>query len=52
MTDQLFFKLPCQWCGTIVHEKIPTPAKDDGFIITCQRCQKTVLEFHWHEIDE
>jgi len=52
MSDQLFFKLPCQWCGTINHEQIPTPAKEDGFVINCDHCHKAIVEFHWHKVDQ
>lgn len=52
MTDQMFFKLACPWCGTINHEKIPTPAKDDSFVVNCDHCKKAVVEFHWHEVED
>ncbi len=52
MDDRLYFKMPCQWCGTISHDQIPTPAKDDSFIVNCNHCHKTIIEYHWHKHDD
>lgn len=43
----LFFKMPCQWCGTVNHDSVPTPAKDDAISMNCIQCRKTICEFHW-----
>ncbi len=50
--EHLFFKMACQWCGTINHTKVPIVHKDDGMDFFCDYCHKVIIDFHYHEVDE
>jgi len=50
--EQLFFKVPCMWCGTINHQKVPIVHKDDGMDFFCEYCHKVIIDFHYHEVGE
>lgn len=42
----------CWACGQINHAEIPIVAKDDSMTYSCTNCQKIIIEFHTHELDE
>lgn len=42
----------CWGCGMINHAEVPVVAKADNMTYTCSNCQKIIIEFHTHELDE
>jgi len=50
--EQMFFRMACQWCGSINHSKVPIVAKNDTMDYSCDYCHKVIVDFHYHEADE
>jgi len=46
------YRLVCWGCGQINHAEIPLVSKDDSMTYSCTNCQKIIIEFHTHELDE
>lgn len=46
------YRIVCQWCGMVNHAEVPVVAKEDSMTYDCTNCQKIVIEFHTHELDE
>ena len=54
MTNNLAvaYRIVCWGCGQINHAEIPIVSKDDSMTYQCTNCQKIIIEFHTHELDE
>lgn len=48
----MFFRMTCMWCGTINHTQVPIVAKEDSMEYSCDHCHKTIIDFHYHDVDE
>ena len=46
------YRIVCMFCGQINHAEIPIVSKDDSMTYSCNNCQKIIIEFHTHELDE
>jgi len=46
------YRITCLFCGQINHAVVPIVAKCDSMMYSCDNCQKIIIEFHVHEIEQ
>lgn len=46
------YRIVCWGCGQINHQEVPIVSKADNMTYQCTHCQKIIIEFHTHELDD
>lgn len=46
------YRITCMFCGQINHAEVPLVGLGDTMTFACDNCQKILIEFHSHEIED
>ncbi|NIS95661.1 MAG: hypothetical protein GTN97_07105 [Nitrosopumilaceae archaeon] len=50
--NEIAYRIACLFCGQINHATVPIVGKGNSMTYSCENCQKIIIEFHVHEMQE